>query len=62
MERDIGGYELRFAATIEPRRDGAGGVAAYNNSAPEGKRLNLHGRGRFADSPCLGSGRTPASM
>jgi hypothetical protein len=47
MERKIGGYEFRLVAMIEPRRDAAGSVVTYTHSAPEGKRLNLYGRGPF---------------
>lgn len=47
MERKIGGYEFRFVATIEPRRNAMGSVTTYTYSAPEGKRLNPYGRGPF---------------
>lgn len=47
MERKIGGHDFRFVAAIEPRRDAAGSVTTHTHSAPEGRRLNLYGRGPF---------------
>jgi 5-methylcytosine-specific restriction protein A len=47
MERNIGGYDFRLVAAIEPRRDAAGNVDTYTYWPPAGKRLNRHGRGPF---------------